>query len=304
MTDNVNESSMKKYCSFLILSALMIFSASILPLHSLAADVSIGAAVWCAWWEPDWMNDPGRPVLKEFKGYPTAAGGPLVSVKIDETWSIDAAYLYGKFEKERKSIYFPINVPLIMIPLLISISQDRWVERHEADFLITCSVHQHVNIFIGCKYSGYGIDEKLKIAFYNQQSKNDNNYAGPMLGAKFRFPIISTLTLNPTITWVMQFGKWKPNTGLLYEIYNSISGISRATVMYYGPDITLSLAYLIRRANITLALGGRFQYVIVKDIGSGGFPGDGGSEIFGGINLMATYSFSITPAYQEGQKKK
>ncbi len=125
-----------------------------------------------------------------------------------------------------------------------------------------------------------------------------------MLGIKLRLPLVSTLTLIPTVTWVMQFGTYNPNSGFLYDLYNSLSGISRTTVMYYGPDVALSLAYTFKQAGITLALGGRFQYLMIKNIGSGGFPGDGYDDMFGGIDLMAVYSFTLTSGSPEGQEKK
>jgi hypothetical protein len=294
---------MKKYLSSVILSALMIFYSSILAIDSHAAEVSIGASVWCAWWSPYWTKKSEIPSFPALKDYPTAAGGPLLSVKIGATWSVDAAYLYGKFENKRAG-YIPTIIPLLLIPMVVSISQDRWTERHELDFKIAKSIHQYVNIFIGIKYSGYFADDQIKIIFFNMKSANDNNYAGPVLGVNLRIPLASTLTLRPAVSWVMQFGTCKPNTGLFYDLYNSISGISRTTVMYYGPDITLSLAYLIRQANITLALGGRFQYLMIKNIGSGGFPGDGSDDMFGGINVMAMYSFTLSSGSQEGQEKK
>jgi len=74
--------------------------------------------------------------------------------------------------------------------------------------------------------------------------------------------------------------------------------------MYYGPDITLTLEYFIRQANITIALGGRFQYLMIKNIGSGGFPGDGSDDMFGGVQIMAMYSFTLSSRSQEGQEKK
>ena len=249
------------------------------------------------------MNKSEIPLFPEYKGYPTAAGGAFLSIKVDEKWSVDAAYVYGKFENNRSG-YVPINVPLLMIPMLVSISQDRWTERHELDFMISHSIHQYLDIFIGFKYSGYFIDEQVKIVFFSMKSENNNNYAGPQLGIKLRFPLVSTLSVNPTVRWVMQFGTYKPNTGFFYDMYNSISGISRTTVMYYGPDINCSLAYLIKQAHITLALGGRFQYLMIKNIGSGGFSGDGSDEMFGGINVSAMYTFNVSSGSLEGQEKK
>jgi hypothetical protein len=294
---------MKKYFSYFIISALLIFSSSLLPVYSHAAEVNLGATVWCSWWNAYWMNKSEMPFVPTFKGYPTATGGPLLSLKINEKWSIDANYIYGKFESDRSG-YVPFTVPILMIPLLISISQDRKTERHELDFIISHYIQQYVKIFVGFKYSGYFIDDQIKIIFFTMKSANDNNYAGPVLGATFRIPLVSTLTLDPTITWVMQFGTYQPNTGFLYGIYNSISGISTTALMYYGPEIALSLAYKIKQANITLALGGRFQYLMIKNIGPGGFPGDGSYEMSGGVNIMGMYSFNVTSGAQEVKEKK
>jgi hypothetical protein len=297
------EASMSKYFSILIASVLFVFTLSLVPEYSRAAEVNLGASVWCAWWNPYWMNKSEVPFSPAFKGYPAPAGGPLLSIKIDEQWGIEANYMYGKFENKRSG-YIPANVPILMIPLLISISEDRWTERHELDFTISNSINAYVNIFGGIKYSGHFVDDQIKIVIFTMKSGNDNNYAGPELGVRFRIPLVSTLSLVPTVTWVMQFGTYEPNTGLIYNIYNSFSGISKTTIMYYGPDITLSIAYQIKQAHITLALGGRFQYLMIKNIGTGGFPGDGGYDMFGGVNIMAMYSFNVTSGSSEKLEKK
>jgi hypothetical protein len=294
---------MKKYLLYPVLSALLVFSSSLIPARSCAAEVNIGASIWCAWWDPYWVKKSEAPLIPSLQGYPTAAGGPFLSLKINDTWSIDAAYLYGKFEYDRSG-YVPINVPLLMIPLVVSISQERWTERHELDFKIAGYIHQYVNIFIGCKYAGHFIDDQIKILFFNMKSANDTHYAGPVLGAGFRFPLVSTLTLNPAFTWVMQFGNYNPHAGFLYDLYNTISGISRTSVMYYGPDVTLSLSYLFKQAHITLALCGRFQYLMIENVGSGGFPGDGEDDIFGGVTIMAMYYVTLPSGTREGDEKK
>jgi len=120
---------MKKYLSSIIVSTVMIFSSSLLAMHAHAAEASVGASVWCAWWSPYWTKKSEIPFFPALQDYPTAAGGPLLSVKIGTAWSIDAVYLYGKFENKRSG-FIPTIIPLLMIPMVVSISQDRWTERH------------------------------------------------------------------------------------------------------------------------------------------------------------------------------
>ncbi|HQL83878.1 MAG TPA: hypothetical protein PK307_16885 [Spirochaetota bacterium] len=266
-----------------ILSALAIVTV---PAASRAASIGLGASVWCAWWE---SMVPSQASLSGgssgIEPVPAAAGGPNLSVQFNDTWGLNLSYLYGKFKLDKSS-------PLIGYKMEAA--------RHDLDFIVSAAVHRYVRIYFGAKYWGYMVDMRTNLLFFSYGSRITRHQGGPGLGLGLTLPLGAGFHLLPNVSGVFMFGTIDPqNNGLIGQAINRIfkSTDTNSVVMYYGINATLSLAYHIEKANLTLAIGGRFQYLWLYLIESESTIDS--NDMFAGINFSAMYMFDIP-----GQGKK
>ena len=78
-----------------IIAAILVFSFIIFPLvnNASAVEMSAGLSTWYAWWE-----QPDSEHSMNLK--PTLLFGPVLSARFDESWSLAAVLLLGKFKSE------------------------------------------------------------------------------------------------------------------------------------------------------------------------------------------------------------
>ena len=281
-----------KYAAVICVAAIslsLLFSSK----DILGADLGIGATVWYAWWTPYWSQVSDTRALPRIKMDSDFSGGPLLSLSINETWGLSASYAYGAYEGRVTS--FMLN------PLFYFIEQPvttkREAKRHDANFLVSGRPHKYVKLFGGVAYSGYSMHTRASVAVlsYSFSLQIFHHLTGPMIGVECIIPLVSTLYLLPGISGVFQFSRFTDEKGnRISKFLNSRFGGTDTTLLYAGVDLTLSLAYYIRQINVTLALGGRFRYLWITDIGEKKFVANKLHDIFGGISLAAVYTFHLT----------
>ena len=277
---------MKKTLAAFMLFLPLAAGVIVAPRPAAAADIGIGASLWCAWWRPSWA-EAGEGLFPKFKVGPNVIGGPMLTVRINDAWGISASYAYGSFTGTSA-----LMLPVLRLPVVIDI--ERKAGRHEVDLIAACSLHKYAKIFFGAKYWGYESESRASFLAISMKSLDNFHFAGPGVGLSFTIPLYKNFYLVPNVSGMCQFGPWKPLSSPLLGILNRISGNSPTVIMYSGVNSTLSFVYYIEKANLTVALGGRFQYAWIKNIGTGKTSADGLHDLFAGITLAAVYTFTVS----------
>src|SRR4030042_338382 len=263
---------MKIYVIAAVCALIITTGAFLLPERSRAAEVEIGATVWYSWWEPYWTQVSDSIIVSSYSAVSNFSGGPLLKIRFNDTWSIATSYTYGRYEGTASGI--------LPAPLFYFIEQPydskREAKRHDFDFLVSGSVNTYMKIFGGVTYSGYEMNTKTSILAFTFLQEIFHHFAGPAIGAGFTIPLISTPSLKRGVGGVFQFSSFVAEPGnAINDSINSIFGGTKKTLMYAGLNITLSLAYAIQRTNVTLVLGGRFQYLWIEKVRGKNFPAAG-----------------------------
>lgn len=262
-----------------VAAAALALAVLLAPAASHAASVGLGASVWCAWWDSMAASLVSRFVGSSgIEPEPAAAGGPFLVAQINDTWGLSLSYLYGRFKWEKSS------------PLLGSSMDAR---RHDLDVVVSAAVNKYVRLFFGAKYWGYQADVTANVLFLSYGTGVSRHHGGPGLGLGLSLPLGAGFHLMPGVTAVFSFGKLEPSeNGIIGQVVGMFVGSSEeSAIMYYGLNSTLTLAYTIEKANLTLALGGRFQCLWLYFIE--GQRQVEGNDMFGGITFSAMYMFNI-----------
>jgi hypothetical protein len=252
----------------------------LVPAASHAASVGVGASVWCAWWSS--IAEMRSTVLggsSKTNQEPFAAGGPFVVAQINNTWGLSFSYLYGKLEWETAAL------------ILGTRATD---QRHDLDVSVTASVHKYVKLFFGAKYWGHLSDMTTNVLFISYKSSLARHTGGPGFGLNLPLPLGAGFYLQPSLSFVLMFGKITPPAGgFLGQIIAPILSAAgtESTAMYYGLNSSLALLYNIEKINLTLSIGGRFQYLWLYFIEAERQMDDG--DMFGGITFSVMYQFNI-----------
>jgi hypothetical protein len=112
-----------------ILAALIALFIAV-PAIAPAADMSIGAASWYAWWK---MEEGDR----EQNIDPAILYGPILSIGFAPRWSLSSIFLYGKYEFTDPG------------------GGKNDINRFDSDTAINFSINKYVKIFGGPKFMGY-----------------------------------------------------------------------------------------------------------------------------------------------------
>ena len=167
-------------------------------------------------------------------------------------------------------------------------------QRHDLDLIISASVHKYVKLFFGAKYWGTTTDMTTRLVIIPMSSSFVYHRGGPGAGVGLVLPLGAGFYLLPNISGVFMFGQITEAMG---GPLGSIIGIlmqragSNGMTMYFGLNSTMALAYTIEKANLTLSLGGRFQYLWIYFIESERLGN--GNDMYGGITFSAMYTFDI-----------
>lgn len=183
---------------------------------------------------------------------PTLLYGPALSVKFSDDYNLTFVFLYGKFDMQEDN-------------------GTNEISRYDSDLALNYRLNSWLKIFAGGKYMAYEMTE-----FYHRS-------IGPGAGFSAVLPLGGNFYLLGNISALYLWGKHKQN---------DFTGVQQETdYVEYGMNSSLSFAYYISQASVTLSLGGRYQYFRTDFE-----PDPDNSDMdhqFYGITAAATYSFSI-----------
>lgn len=240
----------------------------------------IGANAWYTQWIPAWndgklflppalmQNMPfSMPVnTNTFKTNPAFLYGPALSLSINRV-SITSVFMYGRLNSLSTGSF--LSLPFVMA----TSRYHRSIDRFDSDSTVGYRVHDAVKLFLGFKYQGYRYNEKLYYlnvtpdmeGKYDSKGRATMDSYGPGMGIGFTIPLYKNLFLLNTISVSYLFGSEKyrihwnilfPSDGNFWGTLAQFSDEKFNTVTGNG---SLSLAYYIEQAGLTLAFGGRYQ---------------------------------------------
>lgn len=282
-----------------IINFVLVLSSAAYPL-----DINAGLSLWYAKWSPHWENE-FRDVFADessekshFNMENTYLYGPVVSIGLTDRLSLAANFLYGKYEASCIKMWYE------GAPRVIQAKME--IDKYDSDILFSYSLFRNIQLFFGGKYQRYNLHEKdqglYQIAsdpFYRDLISNSY---GPGLGLGISLPAGENFAILMNLSGLYLFttieDKWSEESGSNPPSYTY-------KLHAYGVNSSISLAYFISDANITIVTGFRYQYltykqksVSKKNYDSGDefrFPRDYDSEKdkFFGISIAAVYKFSI-----------
>ena len=312
---------------FVILTALCIFCSRAEASH---VDISIGAKVWYNWWEPPWrdgkifvvpffppLNNPVSVPLtiNKFNTDHSVMFGPVLSISFLKRWSVSSVFMFWKYKfvsdgpiLKKSAIHLFPNMGLEFFFLNSKYSRD--IKKYDSDSTVSCSVHRYVKLFAGFKYQKYEYVEKTHFVSksgYGPVGEADSDFEnyGSAFGIALTIPLYKSLFMLYNISGGILFG----SASYVYDYYLFIdsSGITPVWGQFeneefysYSGNTSLSFAYYIDQANITLVAGGRYQVCYYRHNRKmrGFLDLNGKYDHFYGVSFTAIYTFRI------GKKKK
>lgn len=178
--------------------------------------------------------------------------GPAVSLKFSNDYNLTFVFLYGEFDMGEGT-------------------ETNEISRYDSDLALNYRLNSWLKIFAGGKYMAYAMDN------FSHRS------IGPGAGFSVVFPIAGNFYFLANISGLYLWGKHKQD-----DYYGESQETDYAE---YGINSSLSLAYYIAPASVTLSLGGRYQY-FKTDFESDPNNSDMDHKFYG-ITAAATYSFSL-----------
>ncbi|HOP63509.1 MAG TPA: hypothetical protein PK358_10125 [Spirochaetota bacterium] len=185
---------------------------------------------------------------------PTLLYGPALSVKFNDEYNLTFVFLYGKFDMQEGE------------------GSSVEITRIDSDLALNYRLNNYFKLFFGGKYMGY---------------TQDNGFShlglGPGAGISAVFPMGWDFYLLGNVSGLYLWGNHEP----------SDDSTEDSTQKYneYGFNSSLSLAYYIAPASVTLSIGGRYQYF--KTIFEDSDDNEDMTHQFYGVTAAATYSFNL-----------
>jgi len=256
---------MKKF--IFSIACMLMFITVFLPVSGSAMGLSVGASTWYTEWN-DYEDGSKSSDIDSFFLY-----GPLLSLKLNNDFSLSTLFLYGKTE-----VTFPFDDENLSPAYTLDST------RIDSDTGISYRLNSVFKVVAGFKYMWYKTEGGVyasSVDVYDTET-NFTTY-GPAFGINGTFSLGNSFYLNASISGMYLW--WKTTTeaegiSLDDEKYNAV-----------GINTGLSLLYYISAASVTLSLGGRYQ-IISDEIGEDGYLWDNRGEFYG-ITLSAIYSFQI-----------
>lgn len=312
-------------------SAIIITSICIIlvPAQSFSAvDLSIGGNVWYNWWKPAWEKSPtlSRFLLinnaaqvtqitrmekgSNFKVNPSFLAGPSLSLRFLKRWSISSVFVCGMFEARAKNpisfygyTYFLDFPPPVYDQSFMYKDYHRKIFKWDSDTSVAFEPLRFLKIVAGFKAQGYSYKERLRyfqnIAFaYIWESESKVENFGPGLGIAFTIPVVDSLyvlfNLSSFVLWGKETIDYKNAYETLFlDIIYPYSSDGR--FISYGGTSSLHFAYVIEKANLSIATGFRYQvlkyYQKFNDVTFHKYNGK--LEHFYGVTLSMIYTFHL-----------
>ncbi len=299
---------LRRKTTIFVMAVALAAAAITTPSRANAAGMSVGPYVWYAWWMPCYeeimrgksSGSAIKPVKANYKMNPSFLFGPAVSIN-SGNWSWSTVFVLGWYEARSKNlIIFP---PSSLMPQ----NNSNKTIKYDVDSTLNYAINKNVKVFLGLKYQRYN----FKMTYMSMMQtmgwimRYDDAYHGPGLGfgAGFTFNLVDNLYLlwNLSLTGYCSFIVHN-RTGVTFFQQTSLPIMEKNKLMIgtgIGPNSTLSLAYYIVPANLTLSLGFRYQYIYF--FGTRLPAGDNTlnsikskSDHFFGINMSVVYSFNFS----------
>ncbi len=186
----------RKSIIILLFAALFIFPAALQ-----AADISVGASSWFAWWHIH--QDGPDPHID-----PSLLYGPVLSIGLPPDWSITAVFLYGHLDMENSGSS--------------GNSSTTRITRYDSDLALNYSINRYIKLFGGAKIMGYTWDE-------------GHHYGmGPAAGVGLTLPLAESLFLLWNASGMYAFAKERGNQqGYSYRSNAQEPGINTTLSLAY-----------------------------------------------------------------------
>ncbi|MBN2158395.1 MAG: hypothetical protein JW807_03295 [Spirochaetes bacterium] len=303
----------------LLLISVIVTTAAI-PAYSF--QIAFGGTTWYSKWEPAWAywkfrvpatltgDFPPVPVpikLNDFTSDMSFLYGPMLMIGFDHRWSVASVFMYGRFE-------FVSNGPrLTGFGYLGDTRYRKKIEKYDSDSTLNCQVNRYFRLFLGFKYQGYTYRENMWFANFTEEgalfarnARDVMRNLGLGLGLGFNIPLIENfyVLINGSASFL--FGQEHFSFQHNYFILIGDSGVQQNPTQYRKSNFyaiagnsSLSFAYYISKANISLSLGFRYQvlYFIQPNTGWKYYYEfahyDGKYDHFYGIVLSAVYSIKF-----------
>jgi hypothetical protein len=288
----------------LILTIAM--SAHLKP--AMALEIGAGPMVWYSWWHPVFEpiisgqyrnNENKKSFNSSYRMDPSFLVGGAFTARgaaWGTRWSVYTTFLWGGWYHATGG-YYTYNFDTSKLKWW---SEEYKIRKYDFDCNASYSFTYYFKIFLGAKVQGYTI-RKNQIQYNLTDGTIPNGYirnlhqlgAGPGIGVGFTLPIGSNFFILWNISAIyMRAWFITPGTNTdpreLYRYYN-----------LYGGNTTLSIAYVIVGADVTLNLGFRYQYLYYwYDARSTAdrveaAPRDGKTDQFYGITFSALYNITL-----------
>jgi hypothetical protein len=259
---------------------------------SFAVTYGVGMSVNILWWQPYW-TEGGLEMNKGKKKSSMDSAthyGPMLTAVFDR-WTLTTSFRYGSYETKGNNVAVYEN--LIMVDNLPTFySYNGYVNKYDYNLYLGYLLNKYMKIIGGIRYMGFSMNEKrsliVKFSYYllpvDARHIISSNTAGPSIGVGFDVPLMKDLYLLPKISWVMLWGN-------NYE-GSSFVRVPKSTLMYYGFNTSLSLAYHWADIKTTFVLGYRAQILMIKAM-TGSSYASHRSDLTQGIQMSAEYSFDL-----------
>ncbi len=302
---------------FTIATVFCIFLIAIILVPSpskAAASMSIGPYGWWAWWQPnfrEWLMGKGEdmelPLKKKFTMESRPLYGCALSFNFSERWSLSNTFVMGFYRA--KANYWSYNFLLPSIPVLPSYVSQK-IRKIDVDSTLNYTLLKYLKFYVGLKYQNYNYNKVKRLLlvaggnsslFSFKKINLDYHGLGLGIGLGFNVNLVDNLYLLANISALYQspiiytsgkgFFGW---TGITMNIIPTNVPNKILQFNNIGCNATLSLAYYIAPASITIAAGGRYQYLKTMGKDSGGYAFAGESDHFYGATLSVVYTFNLT----------
>jgi len=247
---------MKKHIFFISIIAILAVATS-----AMAADITVGASTWYTKWE---MKEKDTGSIFNFD--PAFLYGPALAVKFNDDLGLNSVFLYGKFDGSYN--YGGAGI--------ITNSE---TTRIDSDTSLSYRLNGVFKLFGGFKYMSYKFTTD-EVPSYYPSFKVVNKGYGPAGGLSCIFPLVDSFYILANGSIMYLWGKHSNNMA---------SGSSDAKS--YGFNTTVSFAYYIPAASVTLSIGGRYQYL--KWIADPNSVDADSKHKFYGVTASATYTFDL-----------
>lgn len=279
-------------------NSVCLAAALVLSVCPASADISAGIYSYYVWWRPSFANVYDE--MKTTQGFMT---GPMVSWSFSENWSLSLLAIITV--KEFHQAYTADSGT-------DSFSND-WMVKFESDFgkldidaSVSYSLNSYFKLFSGVKYfflDFSGGTYKNEIT-YMGETRTEENATGAIkpepafglgAGLGISYPLIERLSLGgsasilyyPSYAVLNQIVTGPSNPGDIESFFGSEE--SKSSYVGYGFNTTFSISYYIPAIDLSIAPGGRFQFIRFKQTGGDELKLQ--DDYYYGITLSILYYF-------------